>query len=75
MWLGGGAFGKLWGRKLKNYHFLKEGENNGTLQRVRVRIESVTEMRRLELERVINAEKVEGLEFVENMKYLCSSGK
>jgi hypothetical protein len=29
----GGAFGKLEGRKLKNYHFLKEGKDNGTLQR------------------------------------------
>jgi hypothetical protein len=42
---------------------------------VRVQNESVTEIRLLELGGVINAEKGEGLEFVENMKYLCSSGK
>jgi len=42
---------------------------------VRVRVESVTEIRLLELEGVINVEKGEGLEFVENVIYLCSSGK
>jgi len=42
---------------------------------VRVWIESVTEIRLLELEGVINAEKGEGLKSVENTIYLCSSGK
>lgn len=42
---------------------------------VRDKKENVTEIRLLELEGVINAQKGEGSEFVENMKYLCSSGK
>jgi len=38
-------------------------------------IESVKEIRPLELESVINVEKGEGLESVENIIYLCPSGK
>jgi len=42
---------------------------------VRDWIESITEIRLLELKSVINVEKGEGLELVENIIYLCSSGK
>ena len=60
---------------MKNYHFLKEGKDNGTLQGSESLDRRVTEIRLPELVSVINAEEGEGLEFVENMIYLCSSGK
>lgn len=42
---------------------------------VRYWIENVAEIRLLELKSVIDAEKGEGLELVENMIYLCSTEK